>query len=151
MLLEGAHKQGMKALVALRGGRAIALAKEFQPAAITLDIRLPDISGWTVLDYLKHDARHSTHSGAHYLRAGYQSGRFYARCENLLTEGSHSQLSQRRCCRWCRIPCKCVPRTLSSSAGSEPMKKAIRDYLYAPDLELVEAHSGAEARAGPVE
>ncbi len=44
-------------MVALRGATAISLAREFQPSAITLDVRLPDMSGWTLLDRLKHDSR----------------------------------------------------------------------------------------------
>jgi CheY-like chemotaxis protein/two-component sensor histidine kinase len=55
ILLDLAHDRGIKALVALRGSSALALAREFSPGAITLDIKLPDILGWTILDRLKHD------------------------------------------------------------------------------------------------
>ena len=34
---------------------ALTLAREFIPNAITLDIALPDMAGWTILDRLKHD------------------------------------------------------------------------------------------------
>jgi CheY-like chemotaxis protein len=55
ILLDLAHEKGLKALVALRGGTALSLAREFKPGAITLDINLPDMAGWTILDRLKHD------------------------------------------------------------------------------------------------
>jgi CheY-like chemotaxis protein len=55
IMVDRAHKNGAKVLVALRGSTALALAREFRPHAITLDIKLPDMSGWTVLDLLKHD------------------------------------------------------------------------------------------------
>jgi len=55
ILLDLAHERGIKALVALRGGAAMSLAREFTPSAITLDINLPDMAGWTILDRLKHD------------------------------------------------------------------------------------------------
>jgi HAMP domain-containing protein/signal transduction histidine kinase/DNA-binding response OmpR family regulator len=55
ILVDMAHDRGIKALVALRGGAALALAREFAPGAITLDIGLPDMAGWTILDRLKHD------------------------------------------------------------------------------------------------
>ncbi|MDP8981590.1 MAG: HAMP domain-containing protein, partial [Acidobacteriota bacterium] len=55
ILLDLAHDRGLKALVALRGSTAISLAREFRPGAITLDINLPDMAGWTILDRLKHD------------------------------------------------------------------------------------------------
>ena len=44
ILLDLAHERNLKALVALRGGTALALAREFKPGAITLDIKLPDMA-----------------------------------------------------------------------------------------------------------
>ncbi|MBV8810400.1 MAG: response regulator, partial [Acidobacteriaceae bacterium] len=55
IMVDLAHKNGAKALIAVRGSTAVTLAREFKPGAITLDIKLPDMSGWTVLDFLKHD------------------------------------------------------------------------------------------------
>jgi signal transduction histidine kinase/DNA-binding response OmpR family regulator/HAMP domain-containing protein len=55
ILVDLAHDRGIKVLVALRGGTALTLAREFSPRAITLDINLPDMAGWTILDRLKHD------------------------------------------------------------------------------------------------
>jgi CheY-like chemotaxis protein len=55
ILLDLSHEKGLKALVALRGATALSLAREFKPGAITLDINLPDMAGWTILDRLKHD------------------------------------------------------------------------------------------------
>ncbi|MFN8390374.1 MAG: HAMP domain-containing protein [Bdellovibrionota bacterium] len=54
-LLDLAHDFGLKALVTSHGTAAVSLAQEFNPSAITLDIRLPDISGWRVLAHLKND------------------------------------------------------------------------------------------------
>jgi HAMP domain-containing protein/signal transduction histidine kinase/DNA-binding response OmpR family regulator len=56
ILVDLARGRGIRGLVALRGATALSLAREFQPDAITLDINLPDMAGWTILDRLKHDA-----------------------------------------------------------------------------------------------
>ena len=55
ILVDLAHDQGFKVLVAMRGADALALAREYQPTAISLDVFLPDMLGWTVLSQLKQD------------------------------------------------------------------------------------------------
>jgi CheY-like chemotaxis protein/HAMP domain-containing protein len=54
-LMECARTQGWKVVLANEGEAGIHLARRLRPAAISLDLRLPEIDGWTVLDQLKHD------------------------------------------------------------------------------------------------
>jgi HAMP domain-containing protein/signal transduction histidine kinase/DNA-binding response OmpR family regulator len=56
ILLDMAHQAGLKALVASRGDAAVALARRFRPAAATLDLRLPDMTGAQVLQTLRNNA-----------------------------------------------------------------------------------------------
>jgi signal transduction histidine kinase/DNA-binding response OmpR family regulator len=53
-LLETAREKGYKGLVTSLGAGAMMMAEKFQPSAITLDIFLPDIAGWRVLQRLKN-------------------------------------------------------------------------------------------------
>ena len=55
VLVDLARDKGFKILVAARGAEALDLAKQYQPAAISLDVFLPDMLGWTVLSQLKHN------------------------------------------------------------------------------------------------
>jgi CheY-like chemotaxis protein len=54
-MMSAARAQGFKVLVAQRGTEALELAREHLPTAISLDIFLPDMLGWTVLSELKRD------------------------------------------------------------------------------------------------
>jgi CheY-like chemotaxis protein len=54
-LLDTARAKGFRGLVTSTGTSALALVRDYQPAAITLDLHLTDIDGWRVLARLKND------------------------------------------------------------------------------------------------
>jgi HAMP domain-containing protein/CheY-like chemotaxis protein/signal transduction histidine kinase len=55
VLRDLSRDKGFKVLVATRGAEALALAQEYHPTAVSLDVFLPDMLGWTVLNHLKQD------------------------------------------------------------------------------------------------
>jgi HAMP domain-containing protein/CheY-like chemotaxis protein/signal transduction histidine kinase len=55
ILLGLARDKGFKGLVATKGAMGLSLARQYHPSAISLDIFLPDMLGWTVLNQLKLD------------------------------------------------------------------------------------------------
>jgi HAMP domain-containing protein/CheY-like chemotaxis protein/signal transduction histidine kinase len=55
VLCDLSRDKGFKVLVASRGAEALALAHEYHPTAVSLDVFLPDMLGWTVLNHLKQD------------------------------------------------------------------------------------------------
>ena len=60
ILLDVARQRGFKILLARTGADALALARKHRPTAVSLDIFLPDMLGWTVLNQLKRspETRH---------------------------------------------------------------------------------------------
>jgi signal transduction histidine kinase/DNA-binding response OmpR family regulator/HAMP domain-containing protein len=54
-LLDAARAKGFKGLVTTLGAAALNLVNQFKPAAVTLDMYLPDMAGWRVLDRMKQD------------------------------------------------------------------------------------------------
>jgi HAMP domain-containing protein/signal transduction histidine kinase/DNA-binding response OmpR family regulator len=59
ILVNLAGDSGFKAIVATRGDTGIAMANEFRPDAITLDVQLPVIGGLSVFEHLKRNPRTS--------------------------------------------------------------------------------------------
>jgi CheY-like chemotaxis protein len=55
VLVDLARDRGFKVLVAMRGADALELAKQYQPSAVSLDVFLPDMLGWSVLSQLKQN------------------------------------------------------------------------------------------------
>ena len=55
VLLGTVREKGFKGIVTAHGRLALSLTREYHPVAITLDIFLPDMLGWTVLSHLKQD------------------------------------------------------------------------------------------------
>ncbi|MGE5539200.1 MAG: response regulator, partial [Gemmatimonas sp.] len=60
IMVDLAHDSGLKVLVATTGAEALALAREYKPTAVSLDVFLPDMLGWSVLSQLKQspETRH---------------------------------------------------------------------------------------------
>jgi CheY-like chemotaxis protein len=67
--LEVARERGFKGIVALRGDSGLALAHEYKPDAIILDMKLPVMDGWTVLERLKQHPE-TRHIPVHIVSAG---------------------------------------------------------------------------------
>jgi CheY-like chemotaxis protein/two-component sensor histidine kinase len=146
ILVDMAHDRGLKALVALRGSTAMALAREFRPGAITLDINLPDMAGWTILDRLKHDpaTRHiPVHiiSGDENRRLGMALGAMTYLEKSVTNESlaeafatiEHS--AQHR-----------VKKLLVVCANTEERGEIVKT-VAAPDLDIIAASTGGEALA----
>jgi len=55
VLLNLARDNGFKAILAKSGAEGLSCARKYRPTAITLDVFLPDMLGWTVLNQLKQD------------------------------------------------------------------------------------------------
>jgi hypothetical protein len=54
-LLGFARERGFRGVVTSTGGQGLEMARILRPDAITLDLRLPDMDGWVLMDQLKHD------------------------------------------------------------------------------------------------
>ena len=55
IMIERAHEVGIKVVIATNYGEVFSLVNAYHPVAITLDIKLPDTSGWKLLDLFKSD------------------------------------------------------------------------------------------------
>jgi len=55
ILLDAARSNGFKGIVALDGEEGLNAVPQWKPTAIVLDLHLPGIDGWSILDHLKHN------------------------------------------------------------------------------------------------
>jgi HAMP domain-containing protein/signal transduction histidine kinase/DNA-binding response OmpR family regulator len=146
ILAELAHDRGLRALVALRGATALPLAREFNPGAITLDITLPDMAGWTILDRLKHDPA-TRHIPVHVItgdenrRRGLALGAMTYLEKSVTKEGLSAAFDT--------IHHSLVRRTrkLLVVTAEEERSAVWLTALGGPDVEIVSVDSGGEALA----
>ncbi|MBN2245936.1 MAG: response regulator [Candidatus Aminicenantes bacterium] len=68
ILYDLAHEHEFKCLIAEDGEQGLVLANQFKPSAIILDITLPGIDGWTVMEKLK-DNPETWHIPVHFISA----------------------------------------------------------------------------------
>jgi len=57
IMVDLGRSKGFKVVAASTASGGLALARKLMPAAVTLDLHLPDNDGWVVLDRMKHDGR----------------------------------------------------------------------------------------------
>ncbi len=55
IMIDKAHEMNLKTIVAANFGEVFELTNKYNPSAITLDVKLPDASGWKILDLFKND------------------------------------------------------------------------------------------------
>jgi CheY-like chemotaxis protein/signal transduction histidine kinase/HAMP domain-containing protein len=146
VLLGLAREKGFKGIVAHRGNAALTLARQHQPTAITLDIFLPDMLGWTVLNNLKlnHATRHipvQIISVDEERRHGLSHGAFSYTVKPATTEGLEQCFD--------RIKNFVAPRTkrLLVVEDNEIEARGIVELLGHDDIEIVTVTTGTEALA----
>lgn len=69
ILYDLAHELDFQCLIATTAEEGLAVAAQYRPSAVVLDVGLPDHSGLSVLDRLKHDAR-TRHVPVHIVSGG---------------------------------------------------------------------------------
>jgi CheY-like chemotaxis protein/HAMP domain-containing protein/signal transduction histidine kinase len=146
ILLDLAHDEGFKVLVANRGDDALELAQQYQPTAVSLDIFLPDMLGWTVLSQLKQNPR-TRHIPVQIVtldedrQHGLARGAFSFVSKPTTAEGVQAALA--------RIKDYARPRKKSLLVvEDDPAEQmSIAELLSEEDIEIRTASSGAEALA----
>jgi signal transduction histidine kinase/CheY-like chemotaxis protein len=147
ILVDLARDKGFKALLAMRGDDALNLAKQYQPTAVSLDVFLPDMLGWTVLSQLKQNplTRHipvQIVSLDEDRQHGLARGAFAFVNKPTTREGIEEALS--------RIKEFAGPRRkrLLVVEDNQVEQMSIRELLGHDDIEIVNAETGGEASAG---
>jgi HAMP domain-containing protein/signal transduction histidine kinase/CheY-like chemotaxis protein len=146
LLAELAHSKDFKVVVALQGEQALALARKFKPQAITLDLRLPGIDGWTVLDRLKHDAE-TRHIPIHVISVLAQEYRARSMGAFACLEKSTSKESLEEAIEQIKAHIESKPNSLLLVVADEEQRRRMVEIVGAEDIETVEVSSGEEALA----
>ena len=144
ILLGLAREHGFKGIVANKGALGLALAREYRPAAVCLDIFLPDMLGWTVLSQLKLDPalRHipvQIITQEEERQHGLSHGAFAYLVKGPTTTGLEAAFG--------RIKDFIVPRTkrLLVVEDNDIERAAVLELLGNDDIEIVPAPSGGAA------
>ena len=144
ILVDLAHEHNLKALVAIRGSAAMSLAREFKPGAITLDINLPDMAGWTILDRLKHDPG-TRHIPVHVISGDDNRRRGIALGAMTYLEKSLTNESLAEAFRTIEHSAQKRVKKLLVVCSEEQGRKDIAGALDAPDVEIIPVGTAGEA------
>jgi HAMP domain-containing protein/CheY-like chemotaxis protein len=144
IMVDLAKDEGFKVLVAHRGADALALARAHHPTAISLDIFLPDMLGWTVLSQLKQDAttRHipvqivTLDEDRHH---GLARGAFSFVQKPTTTEGLENAFAR------IKGYAKSRRKRLLLVEDNEAERQGVTELLGSDDIEIMTADTGASA------
>ncbi len=144
ILLGLARDKGFKGIVAQTGSAGLALARRYRPTAISLDIFLPDMLGWTILNNLKlnPDTRHipvQIVSLEEEQQHGLSHGAFSYVIKSPTTESLETAFD--------RLKEFTIPRTkrLLVVEDNDIERKSIVELLGHDDIELAAVSTGKEA------
>ena len=146
ILVDLARDKGLKTLVAVRGIDALTLARQYRPTAVSLDLFLPDMLGWTVLSQLKQDPE-TRHIPVQIVsldedrQHGLARGAFGFITKPTTKEGLDAAIS--------RLKAYAAPRRkrLLVVEDNAAEQMSIKELLGHDDLDIVVADSGAAALA----
>jgi CheY-like chemotaxis protein len=146
VLLGIANDRGFKGIVAQRGGTALSLARQYKPTAVSLDIFLPDMLGWTVLNQLKGDpaTRHipvQIMTVEEERQHGLEHGAFSYMVKPITTDGLGVALDKVK-----KYATRSVKRLLIVE-DNEIERMSITTLLSHADVDIHTAETGAEALA----
>jgi CheY-like chemotaxis protein/HAMP domain-containing protein/putative methionine-R-sulfoxide reductase with GAF domain len=144
VLLGMARDKGFKGIVATRGTAALALAHQYQPTAITLDVFLPDMLGWTVLNNLKHNAT-TRHIPVQIISVEEERSHALTRGAFAYTVKPATAEALNTC--FDRIKKFVEPhmKRLLVVEDNEVERRSIVELLSSDDIEIITASTGAEA------
>ncbi|MDB5825437.1 MAG: hybrid sensor histidine kinase/response regulator [Herminiimonas sp.] len=146
ILLGVARKNNMLGVICARGNDVPEMVERFSPIAITLEMHLPDVDGWTVLERLKRNPM-TRHVPVQVMSADDDRlrGLRYGALEYLVKPVTEVEINsvlagiasfaQRR------------TRELLLVASDESQRMALEEMLASPDLKIKPVASGKEALA----
>jgi CheY-like chemotaxis protein len=144
ILLDTVRKKGGKGLVAGDGESGLALARRYRPAGILLDVMLPGMDGWSVIERLKSDT-HTRSIPVHFISATEEKGRALdAGAVGFLTKPVNKEDLGDALAKLAHFAPGQLRRVLviDDDAGA---RAALRKLLSSQQVEVVEAGSAEEA------
>ncbi|MBF0195061.1 MAG: response regulator [Magnetococcales bacterium] len=143
VIVNMAQKTGFKCITAHDGESGLALAIKHKPASIILDIGLPGMDGWEVLDKLKYNSE-TRHIPVHIMSAmddnieGLKRGAV-GYCNKPVTK-SHIEEAFAKMAHFAETE----PRSLLLVEDDELSRNATAKLLAGKDIEIVETSTGAD-------
>ncbi|HLJ38619.1 MAG TPA: response regulator, partial [Steroidobacteraceae bacterium] len=144
VLIDLARQRGFKVVLARTGAEALALTQKHRPTAVSLDVFLPDMLGWTVLNQLKRNAE-TRHIPVQILtiederQYGLERGAFSFITKSVTTEGLDEALGRLKTFTASRR------RRLLVIEDDPAEQLSVKELLGHADVEIVSAATGAAA------